>query len=356
MRNLFIFCTLILGFFISSCVKEKRKIILSSYWNEDSSEEKYDRFSNKKKERKELKKSDKALHCKTKKTRTIIIAGSKPGSNKYNVAGSICKFINMNPKSNIRCLVEPNPTVRGAIKNSKYYDFIISQSNIDNEILKNSSKKLTSIFSLYEETFTLLVSSKSNINSINNLSNKKVYFGSKSSSSYQALMHLVEYFNMKIDDIKKVKGIAIGGGLCSGDIDAIFNSITHPDPDLDDIIGNCGVKIIPIDKEAVKKLINEYDYYIDSKINKNLYHKQSKDIESFGITVNLIATEKVDPKLVYDFVKLIYEDMPRFKMYNKNLLSLSQDKMTLLGDGLVLPIHKGALKYYKEKNINISIK
>ncbi|QED23556.1 TAXI family TRAP transporter solute-binding subunit [Candidatus Deianiraea vastatrix] len=351
----------ILLFFASGCQMNRGKPFFSGEWGYFD-KTKADSIIKVKNEPKKTKDEPKKIKNEAKKAtknnkkakinepkKTIIIAGSKPHSMKYNVAGSICMFLNKMHDLNIHCVVEPTSSVRYAMNHYNQYDFIISQTSLEKDFMNN--KQLTSMFSLFPETFTILVSEKSGIKSIQDLKGKKIYVGKGENSAKIALSEILKHSNMSISDVNIISGVNMSHALCNSSIDAIATDINHPDGDVDEFVTECGVKILPIPEQDISKIVTEHDEYLASKINISAYPGYNKDIASFAIMTNLIATSRVDEKLAYKITKAVFDNMPKFKMYNKVFLDVEKDKMTEMKNGLMLPIHKGALKYYKENNI-----
>jgi TRAP transporter TAXI family solute receptor len=80
----------------------------------------------------------------------------------------------------------------------------------------------------------------------------------------------------------------------------------------------------------------------------NSFSKQTQEVRCAGITTNLVTTDSLPEEAAYRIVKAIYENKEGlikghvgFKGFNKELAGSSE----ALGG---LPMHPGALKYYKE--------
>lgn len=335
-------CLVILSLF-SGCMRETKRSIFTQSLNDDLYDSHLTRSPSQNKEQKMYN-----------KTQTIIIAGGKPNSTKYNVAGVICKFINHAKDSNIRCLVDPNSSVNYALNNSSKYDFIISQTNLDQKIIKSNLKsKLYSVLSLYPETFTLIVSEKSGIKSIKDLPGKKVYAGGIKSAARIAFKDVLASEQLSDSSIEYVRSLDVNSALCDSKIDVIFNGISHPNTEVQELL-NCGAKIIPLSGNYFDSLIKEHNEYIDTNIFPGIYQGYAKGVDSFGVMVNLLATSKTNPKIVEDVVKMIFENMQQFKIYHRALLTIPSDEMTFMNDGLIFPFHKSALQYYNKQGIKLS--
>ncbi len=280
----------------------------------------------------------------------IVIAGSRPNTEKFNVAGNICNYLNQHPKSNFRCFVETTPSVKYSLQNAHKYDFIISQTNLDKKF-QNKHNGLTSMFSLYPETFTLIVGKDSGINSISDLKGKKVYVSSDISSANLAFNKVLESVKIKPKNVEIKSGANASYRLCEGRIDAIFTDIRHPDVDIITFINHCGARLIPLQGKGIANLIKNYNEYIKAEIPGGVYTSYPQSIKSFGIMTNLIATSRVSDATAFEITKLIFDDLEKFKTSDPALLDLTPGQMTVMNQGLIFSIHAGARKYYKENSI-----
>ena len=56
---------------------------------------------------------------------------------------------------------------------------------------------------------------------------------------------------------------------------------------------------------------------------------------------------KVDPEVVYQLVKAVFENIDRFKRLHPAFADLKPEDMIKVG--LTAPLHEGAERYYKER-------
>jgi len=362
-KKILVFC--IIPFIFTSCDVHNKKPFFSGVWgyydgpievqksnnSKNTKLYKKDKNINKKPGIKTAKNLQKTQNIKKDIPKTIIIAGSKPHSTKYNIAGTICSYLNQVKTLNIRCLVEPTESVQYSMQHSSKYDFIISQANIDRQYLSQKTG-LRSMFSLYPEVLTLITSKTSNIKAVSDLKGKKVFLRRGHNSSRIAFKKILQSANLTLADIQIVSGLNMGHALCDGTIDAIFTDINHPNTDIDEFIKICDANIMEFSGKYFTNLIKTHHEYINGIIPHEYYgDKYKKDIQSFAIMTNLIATSKVDDELAYKITATIFNNINKFKFMDPILLDVPKNDMTLMNSGLILPIHSGAEKYYTENNI-----
>ncbi|MDD3344584.1 MAG: TAXI family TRAP transporter solute-binding subunit, partial [Sulfurospirillaceae bacterium] len=80
------------------------------------------------------------------------------------------------------------------------------------------------------------------------------------------------------------------------------------------------------------------------------YPRQTKDIYTIA-QPNLLITDVDTPEdIVYLLTKTMYENLSFINSVNKGTISLSLQNSI---NGLMIPLHKGAIRYYQEMGIII---
>jgi hypothetical protein len=99
--------------------------------------------------------------------------------------------------------------------------------------------------------------------------------------------------------------------------------------------------------EAVRKILPIWNRYV---VKAGTYPGQKKDINTIAQPNFLAVREDISEETVYKITKTIFENLPFLVGIHKATKAISIDNAI---DGLPVPLHPGAVKYYKEKNIEI---
>lgn len=272
----------------------------------------------------------------------------------------ICNLINKyQGKEKIRCSIE---STNGSVHNinsveSGEFNFAISQSDTINYAI-NSKKsfknkkieKLRSVISIYPELLTFIVSKKSNIKTIEDVIGKRINIGNSNSGSYVTTEELFDEFNIKKDSLKLSTGLNAedtADALRDNRIDGFSFVVGHPAQNIIDSANSLPISILPIKGKRIDKFLEKNKHFSKAIIPANLYKGISKPIETIGIKAVIITSSDVSEKLVYNFVKIIFENFDEFK--KSHLVYKNITKKSLL-EGLGAQQHKGAKKYFKEIN------
>lgn len=106
------------------------------------------------------------------------------------------------------------------------------------------------------------------------------------------------------------------------------------------------VKVAELDDQSIE-FMKKKGYSV-AIMPANSFNRQTEDVRCAGITTNLVTTEALPEEAAYRIVKAIYENKEElikghqgFAGFNKDLAGSSE----AIGG---LPMHPGAIKYYKE--------
>ncbi len=96
--------------------------------------------------------------------------------------------------------------------------------------------------------------------------------------------------------------------------------------------------------EVIDKLCKELPYYLPFDIPANTYKGQTKPVKAMASWNVLITNDKLDTDTAYQMTKALYEKKQDILNVSSRLSSMSPENLKYIQ----VPIHPGALKYYKE--------
>ena len=299
--------------------------------------------------------------------KTFVSIGTGGPTGVYFIAGNeICQLMNRAAEKSkkeggpvIRCNA---PASGGSIYNlnalkSKDLDFSIVQSDWQYHAFNGSSKfegqkfeGLRAVLSLHSEPFQILVGRNSKITSWADLKDKRVNIGNVGSGQRGTFETLLKaygidksYFSLATE----LNSTEQSGALCNGNIDAFGYSVGFPNAGVAQAADGCGAKIISLDGEPVKKLVEERPYFGFTRIPRGTYSTVNEDVVTFGVMATLVTRADQADDVVYALVKSVFEGLEDMKRYHPVFKTLEAKLM--ISNGLSAPLHPGAVKYYKEQ-------
>lgn len=281
----------------------------------------------------------------------------------YPTGGAISRMVNQKSKEyQIKATVE---STAGSVYNinsvlSGELDFGVAQSDRQYQAYNGLAewsthgpqKDLRSVFSIHPEAITLIASAESNIHTVNDLKEKRVNIGNPGSGQLQNSKDVLEAAGVLLDTLhaERVKAVEAPGLLQDEKIDAFFYTVGHPNGNIKEATsGRIKVTIIPI-TAGMQSLLDKYPYYAKAVIPVKFYPNanNTEDIETVGVKATFVTSRKLDENIVYAITKEVFDNLDAFKKLHPAYSVLTRENML---QGLSAPIHKGALRYYREAGL-----
>jgi TRAP transporter TAXI family solute receptor len=281
----------------------------------------------------------------------------------YPTGGSICRLVNKTRKEHgIRCSVE---STGGSVYNlntirAGELDMGVAQSDWQYHAYNGTSKfksqgpnkDLRAVFSVHPEPFTVVARKDSGVKNFMDLKGKRVNIGNPGSGQRGTMEVLMDALGWAKGDFKlasELKSSEQSKALCDNKIDAIVFTVGHPSGSIKEASTSCDSVMVTVDGPAVEKLVNDNDYYRTATIPGGMYRGTDTDTKTFGVGATFVSSAKVPEVVIYNVVKAVFENFDDFKKLHPAFANLKKAEM--IKDGLSAPLHKGALKYYKEAGL-----
>lgn len=213
-----------------------------------------------------------------------------------------------------------------------------------------NSKKLRAILTLHEEALTLLAAEESKINNYADLKGKTVRTGASPILS-DTIKDVLSAENIQLSDLNHVisKSILCPNMMQKGKLDAYFFTVGHPNKNTKSALhGKKRVKLIPLTSKTIDKMLKKHSFYTKTSIPLSLYSDSKDTIDTVGVKAVLFSSTDVSEDVVYNLTKAIFTKLYKLKQSTPALKNLKKEDMV---KGMVIPIHKGAMKYLKESKL-----
>ncbi|MDE1465062.1 TAXI family TRAP transporter solute-binding subunit [Spartinivicinus poritis] len=110
------------------------------------------------------------------------------------------------------------------------------------------------------------------------------------------------------------------------------------------------LRILEVTDKQLDKINAQYKLWSRYEIPPNTYHGQSKSVKTISQPNFLAVRDDVPEQTVYMLTKTIYENLSFLNGIHKATTVMALNKAI---EGLPLPLHPGAAKYFKEKGVSI---
>ena len=133
-----------------------------------------------------------------------------------------------------------------------------------------------------------------------------------------------------------------------GNIDAAFNTAGIPTAAIQDLAVSKKMVLVPIDGQVATKLMAKYPFYALQIVPAGTYQGQNQNVTTVAVKSMLAVSSKLSGDLVYKMLETMYANTDRLiaaHSQGKNI------KIESALEGMSIPLHSGAEKYFKEKGV-----
>ena len=278
----------------------------------------------------------------------------------YPTGGAICRLVNKSRKDHgIRCSVE---STGGSVYNlntirAGELDMGVAQSDWQFHAYhgtskfkaQGSNKDLRAVFSVHPEPFTVVARKDAGIKNFEDLKGKRVNLGNPGSGQRGTMDVVLSALGWTTKDFKlasELKPAEQSTALCDNKLDAIIYTVGHPNGSIKEATTSCDSVLVDVTGPEIDKLIADNDYYRIATIPGGMYRGTPNDATTFGVGATFVSSSKVPEDVIYNVVKAVFENFDDFKKLHPAFANL--DPKEMIKDGLSAPLHRGAIKYYKE--------
>ena len=207
---------------------------------------------------------------------------------------------------------------------------------------------------LYAEAVQL-VTMNPEIKTVSDLAGKKVSIGAAGSGVYFNAVDVLEAAGLTVDDIEPQYQSFndSADALKDGKIDAAFIVAGAPTPAIQELCTTTNARLVPIDGDIAKALMESSPYYTVYTIPAKTYNGQTADVSTVTVKATLIVSASATEEDVYSITKAIFDNAEAITTAHAKGAELSLTNAT---EGITVPFHKGAAKYFAEKDITVESK
>jgi len=289
-----------------------------------------------------------------------IYTGSGPGSVYFAIGSMLAKVTNKKSK-----LIAAKAVTSGAsVANCKAIgkgeaQVAIAQNDVTwyawegkYQFEGKPIKVLRAIGTLYPEPVQIVVRADSDIKSIYDLKGKKVVVGAAGSGVAATAERVLKAAGIwdQIEPVYQTFEEA-AQSLVLGQVDAEFTVIAYPAPAINQIAVKVPVRILDVPDEVVQKLHDQgYPFYVKVTIPAGTYNGMDQDAQTIAVKATLIVHKDLPDEVVYELTKILYENIDDLAKAHQ---VAKQIDINHAFDGLMVPLHPGAIKYYEEHGITV---
>jgi TRAP transporter TAXI family solute receptor len=116
------------------------------------------------------------------------------------------------------------------------------------------------------------------------------------------------------------------------------------------VLGPRGMRILDFTERQLEMVNSEYSVWKRAVLKPGTYPGQDKPIQTISQSNLLVVHEDVGEDQIYKIIKNIYEKLPFLRQVHRATEKMSIESAL---EGLSVPLHPGALRYYKEQGLSV---
>ena len=214
---------------------------------------------------------------------------------------------------------------------------------------KGPLNKLRGIAAIYPNYIQIVARADSGIKTLADLKGKRISVGAPRSGTELNARTIFQAAGITYKDFSKVEYLPFGESvelMKNRQLDVTLQSAGLGVASLRDLATSVDIVVVPIPADVVKKTNDPA--YIPATIPANTYKGQTADVVSATVQNYLVTHEGVSNDTVYAMTKALWTGLDNLVAAHSAAKSIDQKRAL---EGMPLPLHPGAEKYYKEVGI-----
>jgi len=293
---------------------------------------------------------------------SVTLTTGTPGGVYHPVGSAICQMFNLDDKHQaVPCVaVSSDGSVANIRRVESGSTFGLSQTDVAYAAFHGegpfaaagADPKLRVLIALYPEAFTVVARPGTGIRDFQDLRGKRIGLGT-SGVGYNFTYHVVlgsyDSTTSRPERVLELPPAEQNQALCSNKVDAVIFEAGHPNGLTQEATTDCRARLVRVAGPPIDRLLATHSYYITFVIPGGMYAGNPGDVRTIGTRAVLVTSSNQPDELTYAVVKAVFENFAVFRRLHPALSTLEIKDM--VPSEAVMPIHPGALKYYREAGL-----
>src|SRR5437016_6511789 len=208
--------------------------------------------------------------------------------------------------------------------------------------------KLRTLGAIYPNYIQIVATSESGIKTLGDLKGKSLSVGAPKSGTELNSRAILTAAGMTYKDLGKVEYLPFAESvdlMKNRQLNATLQSAGLGVASLKDLSTSTDITVVSVPKEVVDKIGPPF---VAVTIPANTYTGQDKDVPTAAVVNYLVTSSDVSDDLAYQMTKLVFESLG--ELANARVAG-KEIKLETAAIGSPVPLHPGAIRYYKEKGL-----
>lgn len=215
---------------------------------------------------------------------------------------------------------------------------------------KSPLKKLRGVTAIYPNYVQIVASKDSGIKTLADLKGKRLSVGAPKSGTELNARAILAAAGMSYKDLGKVEYLPFAESvelMKNRQLDATLQSAGLGVASLRDLATSVEITVVEVPAATVQKAGAPF---VKATIPANTYGGQTAAVDTAAVVNYLVTQQGVSDDLVYAMTKAMYENLGDLAAAHAAGKSIKLENAL---QGMPIPIHPGAAKYFKEKGLKV---
>jgi TRAP transporter TAXI family solute receptor len=208
--------------------------------------------------------------------------------------------------------------------------------------------KLRTIGAIYPNYIQIVATADSGIKTLADLKGKSLSVGAPRSGTELNSRAILAAAGLSYKDLGKVEYLPFAESvdlMKNRQLNATLQSAGLGVASLKDLSTSTDIAVVAVPSEVVDKIGPPF---VSVMIPANTYTGQDKDVPTAAVINYLVTSTAVSDDLAYNMTKLIFDSLP--ELANAHVAG-KEIKLEAAATGSPVPLHPGAIRYYREKGL-----
>jgi TRAP transporter TAXI family solute receptor len=213
---------------------------------------------------------------------------------------------------------------------------------------KSRLNRLRTIGAIYPNYIQIVATADSGIKTLSDLKGKSLSVGAPKSGTELNSRAILAAAGMTYRNIGKVEYLPFAESvdlMKNRQLDATLQSAGLGVASLRDLSMSTDITVVSVPKSIVDKIGPPF---VPAMIPANTYTGQDKDVPTAAVVNYLVTSSAVSDDLAYQMTRLIFESLPELVTAHA---AGKEIRLETAAAGSPVPLHPGAIRYYREKGV-----
>lgn len=214
---------------------------------------------------------------------------------------------------------------------------------------KEPLNKLRGVAAIYPNVIQIVASKDSGVTDLASLKGKSLSVGAPKSGTELNARAIFAAAGMSYKDLAKTEYLPFAEStelIKNRQLDATLQSAGLGVASIKDLATSVDVTLVSVPREVVTKLGAPY---IEATIPAGTYRGQDADVATTAVVNFIVTRDDVSEETVYQMTRLMFENLPALEAAHK---AAAQIKLANALQGMPVPLHPGAARFYKERGMS----